>query len=331
MRKLRVPSILFFLIMQTSCSNQDNDDGVVTTEEIPEDALIQETLFSSSLTSIEIISAALEDGTTEDCFQLTFSGDGVDGDEGPYCPETIDEVGGIAVYDGETNPGLRSIARELLEDMETDGWDIVDEEGNVHIDLFDGSANLDASYCLAAPYDPDFTFTYVVPVYPKMATTTSQIDEVENLGFSVEGTPLTGDPPSAVNGPAMLGGNNSGEINFPSLDPCGGHPDPAGYYHAHFIPQVMNQVLAANEISEVTCTLFNQTAGTVLAGFAKDGYPIYAYANMPTDLDECNGRTAATSEYPDGVYHYVASTTEAPNMPPCLKGVVARNSFQAVN
>lgn len=26
-------------------------------------------------------------------------------DDGPYCPETIDDTGGIGVYDGETSPG----------------------------------------------------------------------------------------------------------------------------------------------------------------------------------------------------------------------------------
>ena len=46
---------------------------------------------------------------------------------------------------------------------------------------------------------------------------------------------------------------------------------------------------------------------------------------IPNDLDECNGRTAATDEYPDGTYHYVG-TTGSPNVPPCRKGLAAEMS-----
>ena len=321
---MRTRLIVLFLAISPIIWSGCGDDDVTDMNSIDVDlseAIIQETFFnSSSLTSIEVVSATLEDGSTANCFQITFTGDGVDGDAGPYCPETIDGIGGLAVYDGNTNPAL-------LNDMEADGWDIVDENGNVNIDDFSGSANRNASNCLAAPFDPTLTFTYLIPVTPKLATSNDVISEIEMIGVSLDGVQLTGDPPSAVNGPAMFGGNNSGEINFPSLDPCGGHPDPSGYYHAHFIPQVMNQVLAANDISSVSCTLYTQTTTTALAGFAKDGYPIYAYANIPDDLDDCNGRTAPTPEYPDGIYHYVASTVDAPNMPGCLKGVAARNNF----
>jgi hypothetical protein len=89
----------------------------------------------------------------------------------------------------------------------------------------------------------------------------------------------------------------------------------------------MNQVLDANNIDDVTCTLVDQVSESKLIGFAKDGFPIYAYAVEPTDLDECGGRTAMTTDFPDGVYHYVASNTEAPNVPKCLKGVAANNNF----
>lgn len=321
-------NILIVILLSVFCLTCADDDEVVVNE-TPGDAIINEVYFNTnSFISIEVVSAQLEDGTTGDCFQITFQGDGVDGNEGPYCPETISDIGGLAIYDGDTNPGLRNIAVGLLNDMEADGWDIVDENGNVNVDDFSSVANMNVSNCLAAPYDPTLTFIYLIPVTPKLASSNNPIGEIENIGLSLDGTPLTGDPPSAVDGPEMFGGNNSGQISFPSLDPCGGHPDPAGYYHAHFIPQVMDQILDANNITTVECTLFDQTTSVELVGFAKDGYPIYAYAEMPTDLDECQGRTAATNEYQDGVYHYVASLIEAPNMPPCLKGVAAQNSFR---
>ncbi|WP_041263755.1 YHYH protein [Bernardetia litoralis] len=48
---------------------------------------------------------------------------------------------------------------------------------------------------------------------------------------------------------------------------------------------------------------------------------------IPPDLDECQGRTSATVDYPNGVYHYHISSTDAPNLPTYLKGVAARRSF----
>ncbi|MEM9824234.1 MAG: YHYH protein, partial [Bacteroidota bacterium] len=188
---------------------------------------------------------------------------------------------------------------------------------------------LDQSNCLAAAADDNLELTFVIPAIPKLANFNNVITEIELVGLSLDGVPINGDPPSAVNGPGMGGPGGGGtEINFPSLDPCGGHHDPAGYYHWHFIPEVVNQVLEANGITEIACTKMTQTTGVQLVGFAKDGFPIYAYAAEPTDLDDCGGRTATTEEYPDGVYHYVASTTLASNIPKCLKGVAANNAFR---
>jgi len=330
-------------LMLAACGNDDTDDdtsgggggsgtdpitGGGTGSGTTAPPFVREAFFNSAtLFSIDIFTLSLVDGTEAECYEIIFNANGVDGNAGPYCPETIDDVGGLALYDGETNPGLRVIAAALLNDMEGDGWNVVMPNGQVNIDDFRGSGNPMASNCLAAPYDPGFQFAYYIPVAPKRAVNNDTINEVEHIGFTLDGTPLTGSPPSAVNGPAMGGGNNMGRINFPSLDPCGGHPDPSGYYHLHFIPQVMNRTLQANNITEVSCTLFEQAEGTQLVGFAKDGYPIYVYVNVPTDLDECRGRTASTPEFPDGVYHYVASNTQAPNMPPCLKGVPVINAF----
>ena len=94
---------------------------------------------------------------------------------------------------------------------------------------------------------------------------------------------------------------------IPSIDPCGGHIDPFGYYHLHFGAEAMNEVLEANSITDVSCSNFTQSQ-TAFVGYAKDGYPIYSSHDSdvtePTDLDECYGHTSATTDYPDGIYHY---------------------------
>ncbi|WP_020538603.1 YHYH protein [Lewinella cohaerens] len=317
---------LFLSLLLLTCNT---DDEVIVDIPTDEAFLITEPLFnSSSLVSFEMITATLEDGTSAECFQITFTSNPVE--NGPFCPETINDVAGMGFYDGATNPGLRFFAAELLNDIEADGYNMVNADGTVNIDDFtSGAPSLDQSYCLAAAANDNLLLTFIIPAEPKLANTNNVISEVELIGLSLDGIPINGDPPSAINGPAMGGpGGGGSEINFPSLDPCGGHHDPAGYYHWHFIPEVVNQVLEANGITEIACTNVTQTTGVQLVGFAKDGFPIYAYAAEPTDLDDCGGRTAETDEYPDGVYHYVASTTLAANVPKCLKGVAANNSFR---
>lgn len=306
-------SCLFFI----SCQ----EDTPISTE----GALLEESFFNSnSLISFNTVTATLEDGTTAGCFELTFAANPVA--SGPYCPSTINDVAGMGFYDGATNPGLHSFGTALLNAIEGDGYDMVDANGNVNINDFSaGAPDPSKSYCLDAAPDDDLKLTFIIPIQPKLSGSNNTIQTVELVGLSLDGVPLNGEPPSAINGP---GGMGSSQINMPALDPCGGHHDPSGYYHWHFVPQVVNQVLTANNITDISCTNILQTTDKVLFGFAKDGFPIYAYATEPTDLDDCGGRTASTTEFPDGVYHYVASTTVAPNIPVCLKGVAATNAFR---
>ncbi len=316
--------ILFF----QACSNGDDiDDDIDEGTDDETTYLISESLFNStSLVSFETITSTLEDGTSAECFQLTFSSNPLE-NVGPFCPTTLDDVAGLGFYDGATNSGLRVWSEDLLNDIEADGYDMVNDDGTVNVDYFNSTTDSNLSYCLEASADDNLQMVFIIPAVPKLASSNNVIEEVEIVGVSLDGIPTNGEPPSAINGPVQFT-SNSDQINFPSIDPCGGHHDPAGYYHWHLVPQVANQVLVENGITEVSCTNITQTDDVELFGFAKDGYPIYAYATEPDDLDDCGGRTAATTEFPDGTYHYVASTTTAPNVPACLKGVSARNTFQ---
>ncbi|WP_456442047.1 YHYH protein [Psychroserpens sp.] len=309
--------MFLFMLFLTACNSSDDS---VNNDDISE-SLIQESFFNStSLISYEKVNCMLEDGSTGECYKLVFSSNPID--NGPFCPETINDIGGLGIYDGATNSGFQVMKASLFNAMEADGYNIVDNSGNIHIDDFTGPPNPGGfSFCLEAVPDNNLQLTFLIPAVPVLATSNNNIDTVELIGVSIDGVPINGDPPSVVNGPVL------GVGNIPAIDPCGGHHDPAGYYHLHFVSETMNQVLESNNINDVTCTLVNQVSGSRLIGFAKDGFPIYAYEVEPLGLDECGGITVATTEYPDGVYHYVASTTEAPNVPKCLKGVAATNSF----
>ncbi len=63
----------------------------------------------------------------------------------------------------------------------------------------------------------------------------------------------------------------------------------------------------------------NRPATTLYAmgTFAQD----YQYVSGSGDLDECNGRTGVTPEFPGGIYHYYA-TDSYPFMQRCVKGAV---------
>lgn len=275
--------VLMFLttgVILASC-NKDDETGSVS--------LIEQSMFNeTSLISFETVKANLEDGTTAECYKITFSSNPIESE--PFCPTTIDDVAGMGFYDGATNPGVRVFAEALLNDIEADGYDMVNVDGTVNVDYFIGETDPSLSYCLEASADDDLELVFIIPAFPKFAESNNEITEVELIGFSLDGVPINGDPPSAINGPAMGGpGGGSDQINFPSLDPCGGHHDPAGYYHWHFIPEVVNKVLVANEISEISCTKIDQTTEVKLVGFAKDGFPIYAYPVEPEDLDDCGG------------------------------------------
>ena len=128
------------LILLTVLACTDKDDSSTTGDtadtadtSAPTGAVLDPSFFADSpaLISAELVECELEDGTIADCYALTFSANPVEG--GPYCPETVDDVGGLGVYDGPTDPGLRVLDAALWEDMAADGYDVVDADGNVTI------------------------------------------------------------------------------------------------------------------------------------------------------------------------------------------------------
>lgn len=134
------------------------------------------------------------------------------------------------------------------------------------------------------------------------------------------------------------------------------HVQPSGEYHYHGIPEgfitkqggdqtQMTQIGwaadgfpiyarygytdANNPESGVTAVVGSyQLVGTIsesrptvdvypLGTFAQD----WEYVEGSGDLDECNGRTGVTPEFPGGIYHYFA-TDSYPYMQRCVKGEV---------
>ena len=101
------------------------------------------------------------------------------------------------------------------------------------------------------------------------------------------------------------------------LDDCAGHPTPMGQYHYHGLPTC------------VTAEVDTADGPSHIIGIAFDGFPIYGDRDIDGDpvtadqLDECNGITSPTPEFPDGTYHYVLlDVADSTSSIRCFSGVV---------
>jgi YHYH protein len=76
-----------------------------------------------------------------------------------------------------------------------------------------------------------------------------------------------------------------------SFDRYNGHPSPSNQYHYHVEPLWLTAKGKAAFI-----------------GVLLDGFPVYGpqeeSGGAPGSLDTCNGHTHATTDYPQGIYHY---------------------------
>jgi YHYH protein len=120
-----------------------------------------------------------------------------------------------------------------------------------------------------------------------------------NESSSKEATSL-GPIGMALNGVAIYNDREGGNVpvdagTLLSFDRSGAHSGPGGLYHYHFTGDFMGN----ND--------------STLIGFLRDGYPIYARKDKdgtyPSNLDANGGHIGATTEFPNGIYHYHATNT----------------------
>lgn len=157
--------------------------------------------------------------------------------------------------------------------------------------------------------------------------------------------------------PGLAAGNL--EWSWLGTDCNNGHVQPSGNYHYHGLPEsLINQLgdtgtgmtlvgyaadgfpiyarwgyTDANDSSSAivsvqgsyelrTGTRSSGPGGTYDGTFIQD----WEYVAGSGDLDECNGRTGITPEYPQGTYHYYL-TDDYPYVPNCVFGTVTDNRF----
>jgi len=187
------------------------------------------------------------------------------------------------------------------------------------------------------------SYSFRVPLQPKTNATFTKLKQ-QAIGVALNGVPFDpgtaeywkNDRTSGWHIEAIGGGKSLG------LDQNHAHVQPNGAYHYHGIPTGLLATMSEQKEPK-------------LIGYAADGFPIYAQTSQnrssyqlkkgsrPSgtagpggtydgtyeadydfvqdsgDLDEANGKTGVTSEYPRGTYYYVA-TAEFPFYPRMLKG-----------
>ncbi len=88
-----------------------------------------------------------------------------------------------------------------------------------------------------------------------------------------------------------------------------------GYTLATDASSAIKVVKSSYQVKKVPDANRPPTASYAMGTFTQD----YEYVAASGDLDECNGRTGVTPEYPKGIYHYFA-TDSYPFLQRCVKG-----------
>ncbi len=127
------------------------------------------------------------------------------------------------------------------------------------------------------------SLVFKIPINPTKASSTSATP-LGPIGVSLNGVPFFNQY-AAMNAPL------TNEVN--GFDQYNGHPQQQGQYHYHVEPTYLTA----------------QKGKDSLLGFLLDGFPVYGPLEKGktvtnSDLDGFHGHTHATTEYPNGIYHY---------------------------
>lgn len=133
------------------------------------------------------------------------------------------------------------------------------------------------------------SLTFKIPMHPAAAAT-HQSTPLGPIGISLNGVPF-------FNQYAAMGAPLTNEIN--SFDQYNGHPQQQGQYHYH---------------AEPTWLTTNKGKDALL-GFLLDGFPVYGPMEngaliTNSSLDAYHGHSAATADYPSGIYHYHVTASD---------------------
>jgi hypothetical protein len=170
------------------------------------------------------------------------------------------------------------------------------------------------------------SYSFDIPSIPEYSSTVTKAN-LGSIGVMISGAvlynPYEGDG-STVAMASNFTITDSNGITASFVDKCAGHPTPdMGAYHYHGLPNC------------VTKKVDKEEGASHIIGVALDGFPIYGANDIngkPVDvkkLDECNGISSPTPEFPSGIYHYVLpGTNDATSSIRCFHGKVDTSQIQ---
>jgi hypothetical protein len=170
------------------------------------------------------------------------------------------------------------------------------------------------------------TYDFQITTTPKKAATVTS-GSLGTIGVMISGASLF-NPYEGDGKTVALASNftvkDSAGVDVAFLDACNGHPTPMGMYHYHGLPPC------------VTATVDAANGPSHIIGIAFDGFPIYGNRDIngavisTAQLDQCNGITSATPEFPAGIYHYVLlDVPNASSSIKCFSGTVSTAAMNA--
>lgn len=308
--------LLFVSACAADTTTGSTASSVSPTAEVGVAALFADGALTAEPTTVD---CTLENGSESTCYQFEVASlsSAVDSD-GPYCPATTADTGGIWVWDGEES-GLYALDSDFWALMSAQGYEFADADGNITIvDPASGnpSSSTTTNACLQATPNGDYHLQVLIPTTPERLDTATDLSTVSQVGLAFDGVTIFGDAPSV--------GDTGG---LPALDACGGHIDPSGYYHWHFGAESIQSNLDAAGAG-IRCGVAQDNEAAI--AFAYDGYLIYGSEEagaVPADLDECGGHVSDKPELGE-MYHYHLST-DSPNLPLCRVGASAANKISS--
>jgi hypothetical protein len=211
------------------------------------------------------------------------------------------------------------------------------------------------SGCCAKAQSSSKTF----PLNPQLSSTVTYPSQRGSIATAVNGVAIFG--PEDSQGSDVVIATYSDPNVQPRLALCDAHSEPmSGTYHYHADG---NCIHYHGSMQDYDFSKVDSSVHSGIIGFAPDGFPIYGsygyasdnatikemtssyrlkagadgsngqedqeYVAGMGDLDECNGKTGPTPEFPDGIYHYHSTKHNGeggwgfPYFPLCYHGVVS--------
>ncbi|WP_417488788.1 hypothetical protein [Maricaulis sp.] len=162
----------------------------------PDMAAFDETAFATAPVTVD---CTLENGDAATCSRITvnYLPEGLE--IGPFCPATLDEVGGIWNWTGE-NGALYRIDAAFLQMLDSLGYRFFDDDGTVHVvDNATERPTVDHA-CINVSADESVTITMLLPLDPVMADQPAMLGVVGKVGAARAGEDGRNEPPRPMDG-----------------------------------------------------------------------------------------------------------------------------------